>query len=268
MTAPHPDLAGKAALVTGAAGGIGAAIASALVRSGVSVLLCDHDADRVTTTARSLAGADGCAAIACECDVADEVSVQAAVDQAADAFGRLDVVVNAAAVRGPALPAAQLRRADWAAVLDIGLTGVWQVSARATPLLAELGGSIVNIGSTAARLPRLGQVAYCVAKAGVEQLTRVLALELAADGVRVNAVCPGATETPLLAHAAQAEGKSALEFAEAVVEGDRASFRAGIPLRRLAQPADHAAATLFLASDAARHITGQSLFVDGGETML
>jgi len=267
MTARYCELAGRAALVTGAAGGIGAAIAAALVEQDVSVLLCDRDACAAEAVASAL-DVSGTRALALGCDVAVEPMVRAAVECAHERFGRLDLVVNAAAIRGPALPVGQLALDDFKAVLDVGLTGSWLVSSLAAPALAEHGGCIVNIGSTAARLPRLGQAAYCVAKAGVEQLTRVLALELGGAGVRVNAVCPGATETALLAAAAAAEGKSAADFIDAVVAGDRASFRAGIPLRRLAEPADHAAATVFLASDAARHITGQSLFVDGGETML
>lgn len=240
--------------MTGGAGGIGSTIAAALREQGVRVVACDREAD-------------GAAVVAC--DVTDEPSVRAMVEAAVADGPGLDIVVNAAAVRGPLRQADELAREDWDAVLAAGLTGSWLVSKHAAPHLAESGaGAIVNVGSTAGRLPRIGQLAYCVAKAGIDQLTRVMALELAGRGVRVNAVCPGATDTPFLAAAAETEGRTPEAFAAAVAAGDPASFRAGIPLGRIAAADDHAEAVIFLASDAARHITGQVLYVDGGETIL
>jgi 2,3-dihydro-2,3-dihydroxybenzoate dehydrogenase len=258
LTAPvvlsAPDLRGKTAIVTGAAGGIGSRIAEALREQGARVVACDRKAAEDAVVA---------------CDVTDEASVRAMVEAAAADGRGLDVVVNCAAVRGPLRRADELAREDWDAILATGLTGSWLISKHAAPHLAASGaGAIVNVGSTAGRLPRVGQIAYCVAKAGVEQLTRVMALELAASGVRVNAVCPGATDTPFLAAAAETEGQTPEEFAAAVAAGDPASFRAGIPLGRIAAADDHAQAVVFLASHAARHITGQVLYVDGGETIL
>jgi 2,3-dihydro-2,3-dihydroxybenzoate dehydrogenase len=268
-----PDMQGKAALVTGAAGVIGGAIAAALHGQGMDVMLCDRPGSALAKAVDGILSTAGNAQAPIvssrEADVADDKAVVATIEDVASTFGRLDVLVNCAAYRGMSAPATELPRNEWDAVLGVGLTGLWLMSRHAAPYLArDRGGAIINIGSTAGRLPRVGQAAYCVAKAGVEQLTRVMALELAAAGVRVNAVCPGATDTPLLAFAAAGENRTTDEMAAAIIGGDRATFRAGIPIGRLASPTDHASATLFLASAAAGHITGQVLYVDGGETML
>jgi NAD(P)-dependent dehydrogenase (short-subunit alcohol dehydrogenase family) len=241
---------GYGVLVTGAARGIGAAIARRLAGEGARVLLTDADPAEVTKTADALRQL-GLTAEALACDVADRASVEAAVAHAVDAFGSLDVLVNCAASCTPDTPLFEDGPDDaWERDLDITLTGTYRCCRAALPHLAASGrGAVVSIGSVNA-LQDFGNHAYSAAKAGLVSLTRTMAAHVAARGVRVNLVVPGTVRT------------SAWEGRDEELEALRALY----PLGRVGEPDDIAAAVAFLASREAGWITGTSLTVDGGVT--
>lgn len=244
-------LQGRVALVTGAGSGIGRAVCARLAAEGASLVALDRDMSAAQATASTL-GAD---ALAVAADVASVGDMQRAVAEAASHFGRLDIAVNAAGVGASAL-LVDTDLATWHRVLDVCLTGVFVSSqAQAKQMIAQGGsGVIINIASTNAQQPGEGLAAYCAAKAGAEMLGRVCALELAAHGIRVAAVGPGLTDTPMVARL----------LANPAARGE---FMDNIPLNRTARPEDIAAAVAFLASDDAAYVTGQTLYVDGGASM-
>ncbi|MFC4908166.1 SDR family oxidoreductase [Actinomadura gamaensis] len=304
-----PGLDGRVALVTGAAGGIGAAVVEALTAHGARVFATDLDPSAArhlatatsvpeslaidTSSAGSLATApdtstarrpatapdtpSGTGRLATDLDassgacvrpldVTDPVAVEAAVDDAERELGPLDIAVNVAGILRQA-NVADLTDADWAATFAVNTTGVFHVSRAAARRMAARGrGSIVTVASNAAGIPRAGMSAYAASKAAAVMFTKCLGLEVAARGVRCNTVCPGSTLTGMQ-RAMWAETGGADEGARRVVEGDLASHRTGIPLGRVADPADVADAVLFLASDLARHVTMHDLYVDGGATL-
>ncbi|MFF4360469.1 SDR family NAD(P)-dependent oxidoreductase [Streptomyces sp. NPDC001604] len=242
--------AGHGVLVTGAARGIGAAVARRLAEEGARVLLTDVDARAATRTAAALRE-QGLAAEASGCDVADRSSVEAAVAHAVDAFGSLDVLVNSAASCTPDTPLFEDGPDEaWERDLDITLTGTYRCCRAALPHLTGSGrGAVVNIGSVNA-LQDFGNHAYSAAKAALVSLTRTMAAHVAARGVRVNLVMPGTVRT------------SAWEGREDELEALCPLY----PLGRVGEPDDIAAAVAFLASREASWITGTSLTVDGGLT--
>ncbi len=244
--------AGYGVLVTGAARGIGAATARRFAREGARVLVTDVDGPEAERTARGLRE-DGLAAEAFACDVADRASVEAAVAHAADAFGSLDVLVNSAAHCTPDTPLFEDGPDDaWARDLDITLTGAYRCCRAALPHLAAGGrGAIVSVGSVNG-VQDFGNHAYSAAKAGLGSLTRTLAGHAAARGVRVNLVMPGTVRTSAW------EGR----------DDELAEIRALYPLGRVGEPEDIAAAVTFLASRDAAWITGTTLTVDGGLTVV
>jgi 2,3-dihydro-2,3-dihydroxybenzoate dehydrogenase len=256
------DLSGRLALVTGAGGGIGAAVVSALAERGARVLATDLDApvgavrpefaERVTVRAL---------------DVTDPAAVEAVTAEAEDTLGPLDIAVNVAGILRCA-PALEQDDADWAAVFAVNTDGVRHVSRSVAPRMTGRGrGTIVTVASNAAGIPRSGMAAYAASKAAAVMFTKCLGLEVAPYGVRCNTVCPGSTLTGMQ-HALWAGSPGGAEAGQrAVVEGDLAGFRTGIPLGRIADPADVAEAVVFLASDRARHITLHDLYVDGGATL-
>jgi NAD(P)-dependent dehydrogenase (short-subunit alcohol dehydrogenase family) len=251
MTLPSKRLEGRVALVTGAGSGIGRAICRRLAEEGARIACLDRDA----AAARATADAIGSDALAIAADVANAADMQRAVAETAAAFGRLDIAVNAAGV-GASARLVDTTLETWQRVLDVCLTGVFvSLQAQARQMIAQGGPAvIVNIASTNARQPGEGLAAYCAAKAGVEMLGRVAALELAAQGIRVASVGPGLTDTPMVARL----------LADPVA---RAAFLDNIPLQRPARPEDIAAAVAYLASDDAAYVTGQTLYVDGGASM-
>ena len=235
---------GYGALVTGAGRGIGEATARRLASEGAHVLVTDVDAERAAKTAGSIEGAESCG-----CDVADRAAVEAAVAYAVERFGTLDVLVNNAFSCSPDTPLLEDQPDDtWHRDLDICLTGAFRCARAALPHLAAGGrGAIVNIGSVNGEQD-FGNHAYSAAKAGLASLTRTLAGDAAARGVRVNQVTPGTVRTPSW------RGR----------EASLAALARVYPLGRVGEPEDIAAAVAFLASPDAAWITGTTLRVDGG----
>jgi 3-oxoacyl-[acyl-carrier protein] reductase len=242
-------VAGRVALVTGAAQGIGLAIARLLSEHGAKVALADLDADRAKEAA---AGIPTGPVLALGCDVTDEQAVEAAVQRSVEEFGSLDIYVNNAGITRDA----SLRKMtvpDFQTVIDVHLRGTWLGVRAASAVMREAGrGSIVNMSSLSGKSGNPGQTNYSAAKAGIVGLTKAAAKELAHRGVRVNAVQPGLIRT------AMTEAMPPAVFAER---------EAAIPMKRAGEPAEVAGAVLFLASDLSSYITGAVLEVGGGRLM-
>ncbi|MBK9944693.1 MAG: SDR family oxidoreductase [Kouleothrix sp.] len=271
----------RAVLITGAAGSLGRAAAERFGAEGARLALLDRDEARVAALAHELA-ARGYPALALAADVADEPALAGAFAHAEAHFGRLDVVFNNAGVGGMDLRVAEIPTARWDEMLAINLRGVFLGCKHAIPALARAGGgAIVNMGSSTGRHDTLpGSAAYMASKAGVEALTKSVALQVARQGIRVNAICPGIIETGLSfsqgrnAHISSPSADNKTETPSSLNEETNAEakqffarFAARIPLGRVGQPADVAAAVAFLASDQARAITGAALLIDGGQTL-
>jgi NAD(P)-dependent dehydrogenase (short-subunit alcohol dehydrogenase family) len=259
MTVPVPDLppqsaridlSGQTAIVTGAAGGLGFGLALSLARAGATVVTADRDADAAAAAADRLM-AEGYAAAGAQLDVTDEQSITAVVDAAADRHGSIDILVNNAGVSTDAITE-QTTAEEWRRVIDVNLTGPFLCSKAVLPRMAAAGrGRIVNIGSLAAiRISYTHGSSYTAAKAGLLAFTRHLAYEVAGRGVTVNAVNPGPTLTPAMAERITPERLHAREIE--------------IPAGRLTLPEDVARTVLYLVSDLADTITGQTIDVDGG----
>lgn len=242
-------LQGKVAIVTGGAQGFGEGIVRTYLREGAKVAILDIKQAEATALAREL-GPD---VIAVACDVASLTSVTEAVAATMKAFGRLDIVVNNAGWSYHNKPVLETTEEEFDRVFAINVKSIYNFTAVATPHLARQGGSFINIGSTAGIRPRPGLVWYNSTKGAVHNASKVLAVELAPQKIRVNVIAPVAGETPLLSH-----------FLGVDTPEQRAKFIATIPLGRFSQPRDIANAALFLASDEADFITGVVLEVDGG----
>ncbi len=242
------SMTGKGAVVTGAASGIGNAIARAFIDAGAGVVLCDRNAEAVEAAAREL----GERAIGHPSDVSDERQVEGAIRAARDAFGRVDVVVNCAGF-GAIVPLTELTAEKWNAVHDVTLGGVFYgVKHGARQMLEQgHGGVIINISSVNGQQPGEGQVAYCSAKAGVDMITRCGALELGGRGIRVVGIAPGLVETPLT--------KKEMDD-----PATRELFLSVIPMKRAVHAQEIAAAAVYLASDNAASINGHTMVIDGG----
>jgi NAD(P)-dependent dehydrogenase (short-subunit alcohol dehydrogenase family) len=250
VSTPRPDptrFDGRVALVTGAARGIGAVIAATLAERGATVAQAD-----VLSADRWECGLDG-AHTRHTVDVRSEESCAALVAEVLERHGRLDHLVNNAGIvrRGMAV---DTTAEDFSAVLDVNLTGTFRMSRAAYPALRDTSGSVVNLGSTNGHIAVLNTVAYCVSKAGVMHLTRVLALEWAPDGIRVNSVGPTIVPTDMTTDVRADEAYMADKMAS-------------IPLGRMAEPQDVADTVTYLLSPAAGMVTGQTIFVDGGVTI-
>jgi 3-oxoacyl-[acyl-carrier protein] reductase len=242
-------LDGKIALVTGAGSGIGKCIAETYAREGARVALADLDGDAAKSAARAI----GNRAIALRCDVSKKVDVDGVIEETLAAFDALDILVNNAGATHVNKPMLEIGEAEYDRIFAVNVKGVFLACQAVVPVFRQRGGGvIVNIGSTAGLRPRPGLSAYNATKGAVHVLTKSLAVELAPDGIRVCAIAPVATETPLL--------PSFLGPAP----GMREKFIATIPMGRLAMPQDIADAALFLASAEAKFLTGNIMEVDGG----
>jgi NAD(P)-dependent dehydrogenase (short-subunit alcohol dehydrogenase family) len=238
----------KGAVVTGAASGIGKAIAMAFIEAGANVLLCDLNGSALEAAAREL----GERAIGRVTNVADESQVEGAMRAARDVFGSLDIVVNCAGF-GAIMPLTELPGEKWQSVQAVTLGGVFYSVKHGARHMLEQGqpGVIINISSVNGRQPGEGQVAYCAAKAGVDMITRCGALELGSRGIRVVGIAPGLVETPL----------TRKELEDPAM---RELFMAVIPMNRAVGAEEIAAAAVFLASDHARSINGETIAIDAG----
>jgi NAD(P)-dependent dehydrogenase (short-subunit alcohol dehydrogenase family) len=240
-------LTGKVAIVTGAGSGIGRAIATAFVAEGAGVVLAGISGDE-----KAVADELGPAAVPVRADVRSSADVAAVVDTARDRFGGLHVMVNNAGIDGAPGAIADCSEDNFDEVLAVNVRGVFLGMKHALPQIAAAGGgSVINIASVAGLVGFPKMPAYCASKGAVIQLTRVGALDYAAAGIRVNAICPGAIDTPLLRQ---------------FDPGMAAAAAAVTPLRRLGRPAEVAALAVFLASDESSFVTGAALPVDGGFT--
>jgi 3-oxoacyl-[acyl-carrier protein] reductase len=242
-------LADKTALVTGAGSGIGQAIAETYAREGARVAVCDIDVDAANSVAREI----GNTAIAVHCDVSKKAEFGAALADTLAAFGALHILVNNAGTTHVNKPMLDITEEDYDRTFAVNVKGVFLGCQAVVPVFREQGGGvIINIGSTAGLRPRPGVAAYSATKGAVHALTKALAVELASDRIRVCAIAPVATETPLLPSFL---GPKA---------GMREKFIATVPLGRLASTQDIANAALFLASSDAEFLTGNIMEVDGG----
>jgi len=250
------DLSGKVAFITGAAGGIGKAIAERLAENGAAIVVADIDGKGAETVAASLPRA-----IAVEVDIRDPKAIDRAIAATLDAFGRLDILVNNAGVNTLAhrVPIDEFPIEEWRRIIGIDLDGSYMVSRAAVrPMLAQGSGRVINIASTVGLAALRLQSPFVAAKAGLIHLTRSMALELAPRGVLVNAIAPGSTLTDVTRKLFYGEDGSFHEQA--------ADFMKHVPLGRPAEPREIAEGALFLASDAASYVNGHCLVIDGGWT--
>lgn len=252
---------GKVALVTGAAGGIGAAVVRALGERGAVVAAVDRAGDRLRDTVAAQA-ADGLRVEAFPADVTDAAGVESVLDEVEQRLGPLAFLVNAAGVLRLG-EARALTDEAWASTFAVNTTGVFYVSrAAVNRMVPRADGAIVTVVSNAAGTARMGMAAYAASKAAATAFTTCLGLEVAGHGIRCNLVAPGSTDTPMLSGMWHDDAGR-----QDTIDGSLGTYKAGIPLRKLAQPSDIADAVVFLLSDQAAHITMHNLTVDGGATL-
>lgn len=251
------DIAGKVAIVTGGASGIGRAIALDLAESGAKVVIADRALDGAEEVAREIQSAGG-KAIATKTDVTDSKEVEQMVQRTIEKFGKIDILINNAGIIARS-SVMDMREEELDRTFDVNLKGVILCSqAVARHMIEQKSGKIVNMGSSLSSRASVcnlsgGGADYCASKAAVQAFTRTLAMELGPYGINVNAVAPGTTNTPM--H-------------ESLWEMATIYFQNSVPLGRLAEPEDIADVVVFLVTDAARYITGQTIHVNGGQIMV
>ncbi len=248
---------GKTVIVTGGGGGIGAAVCHGFAAEGANVVVLDRAADAAGTVADAIT-ADGATALAVSCDITERTAVDAAIEQVTTELGTIDALVNNAGW-DLFVPFLDTEPEDWSRLIDINLVGSLNMHHAVLPGMVERGaGRIVNVSSDAARVGSSGEAVYAACKAGIIAFSKTLAREHSRHGVTFNVVCPGPTDTALLATVTDAAANP---------EKLREAFRRAIPMGRLGQPEDLVGAVLFFASDDAAFVTGQVLSVSGGLTM-
>jgi 3-oxoacyl-[acyl-carrier protein] reductase len=241
-------LKGKVALVTGAAQGIGKAVALLLARNGADIIVSDINLEKAEETAREVEGL-GQRALAVKTNVAEANDVEKMVQTALERFGRIDILINNAGITRDKL-LLRMSDEDWDAVLGVNLRGTFLCTrAVIRPMAKQKSGKIVNIASVVGTMGNAGQANYGASKAGVIGFTKTVAREYAPRGINVNAIAPGYIETPMT---------------EALPEKAKEELKRMIPMDRLGKPEDVAEAVLFLVSEASTYITGQVLHVNGG----
>jgi 2,3-dihydro-2,3-dihydroxybenzoate dehydrogenase len=256
---------GKTAVITGGGSGIGRTCALGLGKGGARVAVWDVNGVNAASIADEVRNL-GVRALPLRVDVSQLEQIDTAAKRTLDEFGRIDILVNCAGIALASKPLLDTTLEEFQRVFAVNLKGVWhcaQVAAR--DMIKRRSGRIINIASTAGKVPRMGLGAYSISKAAVIHLTRCLALELAHyRSITVNAVGPGPTRTNLRQNSGLPErpDQAKTRF-EQLLSGDPAQFRLGVPLGRLGEPEDQAAAVIFLASEEAGYISGQCLYVDG-----
>jgi len=251
------DFTGKVALVTGAASGLGFATAKAFAESAAIVALADVNEKNVQAAAKELAD-EGFRTLAIRCDVSKDDEVESMVKQTVAKFGRLDVAFNNAGIQNFLAETADSPREDYDRVMAVNLQGVWSCMKFELQVMREQGsGAIVNCSSLGGLVGGNQRGTYHAAKHGVIGLTKSAALEYATRGIRVNAVCPGLIRTPMVDRMEAGGQEEAMRIMREML----------VPMQREGRPEEIANAVLFLCSDAASYITGQSISVDGGYVM-
>jgi NAD(P)-dependent dehydrogenase (short-subunit alcohol dehydrogenase family) len=249
------SFAGKVAFVTGAANGIGRAAALAFAREGASVVVADVAERNNHDTAHMIEELGG-RALAVSCDVTRNKDVQRALKAIIEKFGRLDFALNNAGIEYAIKPVAEITEEEWDRIIDIDLRGVFLCMKHEIPLMLQQGGgAIVNTSSGAGIKGFKGGAAYVAAKHGVIGLTRAAALDYAASNIRINAVCPGIIDTPMM------------DRFSGGTPGGRQAVIAQEPVGRMGKPEEIAAAVVWLCSDAAAFVVGHAMVIDGGQTV-
>ena len=241
---------GKMALVTGAASGIGQATALRFAADGAKVFVADKNAEGVAATAKAIEAAGGVAA-SHPCDVSRVEDVRATVAAAVETFGRLDFLANVAGI-GFFRRTTETTDEEWSRMIGVNLTGQFMMCREALPHVLRAKGAIINTASVAGIQSHPYSAAYCASKGGVVLMTKALAVEYARKDIRINCVCPGGIETPLLSQFQLPEGVNQMALARIA------------PIGRYGQPEEVAAVITFLASDDAKYINGDAVVVDGG----
>ncbi len=244
----------KTAIITGAAHGMGRAIATALSRCGANVVIADRDGDAAANVATELSGGEG-ATLSMKTDVSSAVETEEMVDRTLETFGAVHILINNAGVLRPSR-VLEITEEEWDFVVDVNLKGTFLCSkAVLSSMQKEKWGRIVNLSSTAGKnVSTIGGAHYTAAKAGILGFTRHLAKEVAPDGITVNALCPGLIDTEMVR--------------ATIPEEKRKSYAASFPIPRLGRCGEVAELALYLCSDAAAYITGASLDINGGDLMI
>ncbi len=248
-------MTGKKAIVTGAAQGIGKAVALIYAQNGADVLLCDVNEEKVAAAAREVSEATGQKCVGMKMDITSKADTEAVVDHAVAEFGRLDVLCNSAGILIHA-KMVDMTQAQWEKIFAVNMTGAFLITqAAAKVMIAQKGGKIVHVSSCSGKKPTPEEAGYCSTKSALNGFVKVCALELGEYGINVNAICPGATDTEMVRSTFITSPEIEQEWIDKTA------------LKRLGTVEDQAKAVLFLSSTLADHITGEAIIVSAGEMM-